>query len=81
MRRERWLREVSTVAAYRDRWHVTSARPLGARADVASIEQTVQYRRAMGSIERAEALGRARMTDAARPVVEVERPTQRGVER
>ena len=26
---ERWLREVSTVAAYRDRWHVTGSRPLG----------------------------------------------------
>ena len=26
-RRERWLREVSTVAAYRDRWHIEGQRP------------------------------------------------------
>jgi len=80
-RRERWLREVSTVAAYRDRWHVTSGRPLGAQADVASIEQTVQHRRAMGSIERAKALGRTETPETAGPVVEVERPIQRGMDR
>ena len=34
--RERWLREVSTVAAYRDRWHIEGQRPLGA----ARIEKT-----------------------------------------
>ena len=34
--RERWLREVSTVAAYRDRWHIEGQRPLGA----AAVEKT-----------------------------------------
>jgi hypothetical protein len=29
--RERWLREVSTVAAYRDRWHISGQSPLGER--------------------------------------------------
>jgi hypothetical protein len=58
-RRVRWLREVSTVAAYRDRWHITSGRPLGVQADVASIEQTVQYRRAQAAVGRAKSLGQA----------------------
>ena len=80
-RRERWLREVSTVAAYRDRWHVTSGSPLGAQGDVASIGQTVQYRRAQAAVGRAKALGLAGMTDAASPVVEVEVRVQKGVER
>ncbi|MDA8283524.1 MAG: relaxase domain-containing protein [Actinomycetota bacterium] len=80
-RRERWLREVSTVAAYRDRWHVTSRRPLGAPADVASIEQSVQYRRAQGAIERAKALSRTEPPKAAGPVLDVELRVQRGVER
>ena len=40
-RRERWLRGASTVAAYRDRWHVTSGSPPGARVDVAVVMVTV----------------------------------------
>jgi len=80
-RRERWLREVSTVAAYRDRWHITSARPLGAQADVTSIEQTVQYRRAQAAMGRAKALGRTETPETAGPVVEVEVRVQKGVER
>jgi hypothetical protein len=80
-RRERWLREVSTVAAYRDRWHITSGSPLGAQADVASIEQTVQYRRGRAAVGRAKVLGLAGMTGAASPVVEAEVRVQKGVER
>jgi hypothetical protein len=80
-RRQRWLREVSTVAAYRDRWHITSRRPLGAHADVANIEQAVQYRRACAAMERANALGRAETLQAASPVLEVEVQAQNGVER
>lgn len=81
-RRERWLREVSTVAAYRDRWHITSGSPLGAQTDVASIEQTVQYRRGQAAMGRAKAFGLAGMTDTASPVIEVELlGVQNGVER
>jgi conjugative relaxase-like TrwC/TraI family protein len=81
IRLERWLREVSTVAAYRDRWHSTSGSPCGARGDVASIEQTVQYRRGQAALRRAKALGLAGMTDAANPIVEVQVRVQKGVER
>ena len=80
-RRERWLREVSTVAAYRDRWHVANARPLGAPADVSSIEHQTQRRRAQAALRRAKALGLAGMADADSPVVEVEVPLLSGVER
>ena len=31
-RRARWLREVSTVAAYRDRWHIAEQPSIGAKA-------------------------------------------------
>ncbi|MGH8981624.1 MAG: MobF family relaxase, partial [Acidimicrobiales bacterium] len=77
-RRERWLREVSTVAAYRDRWHLTSGRPLGAETDVGSIEQQTQRQRAQAAIGRALAISRAETELPAGPVLEVE--VQRGVE-
>jgi hypothetical protein len=80
-RRERWLREVSNVAAYRDRWHVTSQQPLGSERFMTSIEQSVQYRRALGAIERAKALSRTETPKAAGPVLDVELTVQRGVER
>jgi hypothetical protein len=37
--RERWLREVSTVAAYRDRWHIEGQGPLGPAPDRENHEQ------------------------------------------
>ena len=79
-RRERWLREVSTVAAYRDRWHVTGSRPLGQQADAARTEQAVQCRRAQAAIERAKALSQTEALKPAGPVLEVELPVERGVE-
>ena len=80
-RRERWLREVSTVAAYRDRWHLTGQQPLGAETDVSSIEHQTQRKRAHVAIQRAVALSRAETEQPAGPVVEVELPGGRGVER
>jgi len=54
--RERWLREVSTVAAYRDRWHIEVQRPLGAAPDREDLEQTAQRKRALVAGERAKAI-------------------------
>jgi conjugative relaxase-like TrwC/TraI family protein len=54
--RERWLREVSTVAAYRDRWHIEGRRPLGAAPDRENLEQTAQRRRALAAGEQAKAM-------------------------
>ena len=54
--RERWLREVSTVAAYRDLWHIEGRRPLGAAPDRDNFEQTTQRKRALAAGERAKAI-------------------------
>ena len=45
--RARWLREVSTIAAYRDRWNITGLETLGARGDVKSTEQMSDLQRAL----------------------------------
>jgi conjugative relaxase-like TrwC/TraI family protein len=51
VRREQWLHEVSTVAAYRERWNVTGRNPVDAKAT--SIEQMGHQKRAELSAERA----------------------------
>lgn len=81
LRRERWLREVSTVAAYRDRWHLTSERPLGAETDVTSVEQHTQRQRARAAMQRAVAISKTEAEELASPVLEVETQVQRAVER
>jgi conjugative relaxase-like TrwC/TraI family protein len=66
--RARWLRDVSTIAAYRDRWHVTGTGALGSRADVKSIEQMGHFERALSAEAHARAmthaLGASQMTTA-----------------
>jgi conjugative relaxase-like TrwC/TraI family protein len=51
--RDRWLSEISIVAAYRDRWHVTSHSPLGKGSTQSSVEQIVQRERALAAAARA----------------------------
>ena len=41
-----WMQEVAIVAAYRDRWNLRTATPVGRRSDVASIEQLGHFSRA-----------------------------------
>ena len=76
-KRERWLREVSTVAAYRDRWHIEGHGTLGAAADRENHEQTVQRKRALAAVQRAQAIGqptvRQPIHHALEPPVEVAR--------
>ncbi|MDA8310712.1 MAG: relaxase domain-containing protein [Actinomycetota bacterium] len=81
-RRERWLREVATVAAYRDRWHVTSERPLGTDTDAGSIECQTQRRRAQAAMQRAVAISRTKTGQSGGSIIEVElqRRFQHGVE-
>jgi hypothetical protein len=57
-RRERWIREVSTIAAYRDRWHLSGQNPVGKLGNTISIEQTSQRQRALAAADRATALSR-----------------------
>ncbi len=57
--RERFVREVSVVAAYRDRWHITGGGTLGAESDSANNEQRVQRQRALAAAQRALIISRA----------------------
>jgi conjugative relaxase-like TrwC/TraI family protein len=80
-RRERWMREVSTIAAYRDRWHITGQSPAGRQGDMGSTEQAGQCQRAMAAMARAMAISGASMEQQNSPNLEVELVVQRGVER
>ena len=79
-RRARWVREVSTVAAYRDRWHITEQRSIGAKSDVGSTEQMGQRRRALAAAERAVAISRDAYREHASPTWEPQIEVARGVE-
>jgi hypothetical protein len=57
-RRIGWLRDVCTVAAYRDRWNITGPTVIGRRADASSVEQLGQHKRAEAAIDHAVALTR-----------------------
>ena len=53
-RRELWLREVATVAAYRERWSVTGADPVSATR--ASVERLGHEKRAAQAAQRAQVI-------------------------
>jgi len=78
--RARWLRELSTVAAYRDRWHITEQRSIGAKSDVGSTEQMSQRQRALAAAERAVAISHDAYGEQARPAWEPQIDVVRGVE-
>ena len=78
--RERWLREVSTVAAYRDRWHIEGQRPLGAAPDREDLEQTAQRKRALVAGERAKAISTDTMNQPINHGVEPRVEISQGVE-
>ena len=79
-RRARWVREVSTIAAYRDRWHITEQRSIGAKSDVGSTEQMSQRRRALAAAERAVAISHDAHGKQASPAWEPQMEVGRGVE-
>ena len=79
-RRTRWVGEVSTVAAYRDRWHITEQRSIGAKSDVGSTEQMSQRRRALAAAERAVAISHDSHRKQASPAWESQIQVERGVE-
>ncbi len=66
-RRAAWLREIATIAAYRERWGITSRDPIA--ADRASIEKTGHEKRAQAAAERATRLAG---TSAANPPAPIE---------
>jgi conjugative relaxase-like TrwC/TraI family protein len=73
-RRERWKKEVSTIAAYRDRWHITGQSSVGRQGDMSSIEQTGQCQRALAAAVRAAAISSAALEqhNSFSPEVEVQ---------
>jgi hypothetical protein len=79
-RREWWIREVSTVAAYRDRWHITGHSVLDKQGDVSSLEQTGQRQRARAAAARAMAISSAGAEQQNSPSPEVELQVLRGVD-
>jgi hypothetical protein len=61
------MHEVSTVAAYRERWGHTRPSIIGDRSDVKSVEQIGHHKRAQASVERALAIARAKSAEQAGP--------------
>jgi hypothetical protein len=79
-RRENWMRALSTVAAYRDRWHITGPSVLGEQGDMSSIEQTDQRQRAHVAAARAIAISSAGAEQQASPSHEVAVEVQGGIQ-
>jgi hypothetical protein len=79
-RRARWVREVSTVAAYRDRWHITGEQTIDSPSDTVSREQTSQRRLAERAATRALAISPGVHGEQARASWEPQIEVMRGVE-
>jgi conjugative relaxase-like TrwC/TraI family protein len=78
--RERWMRAVSTIAAYRDRWHITSNSALGTQGDAGSIEQAGQRQRAQAAAAWALAISNAAVEKQTNASPDLAVEVQRGVE-
>jgi hypothetical protein len=64
--RQQWMRAVSTVAAYRDRWAVADDRlPLGLDSAVTGIEEMRHRTRAEGAVRQAVGLSREALVSRA----------------
>jgi hypothetical protein len=79
--RARWLRNISIVAAYRDRWHISGPAPLGNPSKVDRTEQMGQLRRAFAATEHARTISEAVGTTQANTSHDVVTDVVRGVER
>jgi conjugative relaxase-like TrwC/TraI family protein len=79
-RRAQWMREISTVAAYRDRWHISDPSTLGKQSDVGTTEQTGQRRLAQAAAAQAIAISGARANQQNSPSPGATLEVQRGVE-
>jgi hypothetical protein len=79
-RRARWMHEASTVAAYRDRWHITGEGDIGSPSAAVSSEQTSQRRLAGDAAKRALALSHRNQGEQAKVDWEPQIDVVRGVE-
>jgi len=77
--RDAWLRAVSTVAAYRERWGIRADhRPLGPESAVKTIEAVGHRKRAQAAVERALHLAGQGKAKHAEPYVPVTAEPARG---
>ncbi len=79
-RHERWMKEVSTIAAYRDRWHISGRNLVGRPDSTSSTEQTSQCQRALAAAARATAISGAVLEQRSSFSPEVAVQAQRGVD-
>jgi conjugative relaxase-like TrwC/TraI family protein len=77
---ERWMRELATVAAYRDRWNIAGQSALGKQGDASSLEQAGQHQRAQAAAVRAMAFSSAGAEQQISLSPEVAVEVQRAVE-
>jgi hypothetical protein len=75
------LRNVSTVAAYRDRWHITGQSSIGSRGDVGSTEQMSERKRAQAAVERALGMSRDSKAKQTSDNLDPQIALTRGIER
>jgi len=71
---------VSTVAAYRDRWHIEGQRPLGAAPDRGNHEQTAQCEKALAAGKRARAISKPLVDQSINHALEPQVEISRGIE-
>jgi conjugative relaxase-like TrwC/TraI family protein len=71
LRREAWMADVATVAAYRERWSWDGTSLIGAQDSIHSIEQIGHHKRAQVAIDRVLRLTRADKEGAPRDALEV----------
>jgi len=81
--RAHWMRAVSTVAAYRERWNITSDdTPLGPRDRIA-LDQAKQRRQALTAVQQARRLSamtpRGQSPDVAEATISLSPPTREGI--
>jgi hypothetical protein len=79
-RREQWLREVSTVAAYRDLWHIEGQGPLGPAPDRENHEQTAQRNKALAAGRWARAISTPAVDPPSSQAWEPQVEISRGIE-
>jgi conjugative relaxase-like TrwC/TraI family protein len=78
---EQWLHEASTVAAYRDRWHIEGRRPFGPDSEAGNTEQLDQRTRARRAGGRAKAIATAEESQQFIWTWAVDAELQTGVDR
>jgi conjugative relaxase-like TrwC/TraI family protein len=76
--RARWMKEVATIAAYRDRWNIHDRTILGPTSS--SIEHTEQRRIAQQAVTRALAVRSGDTNSASTPARSLDRQLERAVE-